>query len=46
MSEDKNDIKICATYITETNDLFILVKNIKTGYEVFMINLDSSNSQE
>lgn len=47
LSPDSESIKICATYITDTRDLFILVyKNLKKRYYFYMIDLDESNIRE
>ena len=45
MSKDSDSILICETFITNTKDLFCVIKR-ENQYEILMLDLDKINVQE
>lgn len=45
MAQKNEHVHICDTYITDTNDLFVLILKENT-YSLYMLDLDQANSRE
>lgn len=45
MAKPTEKINICQTFISDTNDLFVMIQS-KKMYKLYMIDLDASNLKE